>query len=53
MWIIAFNFLFFIIHWRKERTEKINLEILSKMAPNKQEDEIEKRKHSAEKWKNY
>jgi hypothetical protein len=47
------NIAFFIIHWRKERTEKLNMEILSKMAPNKQEDEEEKQKHSAQKWKNF
>jgi len=48
--MILFNIFCFIIHWRKQRAEKINVEIFSKMTPNKIQDDEEKRKHSLNKW---
>jgi len=45
------NLAFFIINWRKQRTEKLNLEILSKMDLGYGFDKEEKQNHSLEKWK--
>lgn len=53
IFLLSFNLVFFIIHWRKERVEKLNMELLSKMTPNKKGDELEKQKHSSQKWKNF
>jgi hypothetical protein len=49
---LIINLAFFIINWRKERIEKLNLEILSKMDLSYAFDREEKQNHSLKKWKN-